>query len=196
MLPMRRVGIFCGVVLIVIFCVVRVLPIHFSVDLSGYRHWRVSQTKSVAGSPMTIDDMWWTQSSTSHKTFLRILCHWSNGFPPNLYVMHASLLNAADGKEIVGMPTWYVPLPKTHFTPTGVTPFFWEFSTTPPTEKGVRFRIKYSSNRLVETNGTVEPAGNSGYVDFEVPNVATERDMSCPDIFAPSTSGNFALSLH
>jgi len=57
MLPMRRVGIFCGVVLIVIFCVVRVLPIHFNVDLSEYRHWRVSQTKSVAGSPMTIDGL-------------------------------------------------------------------------------------------------------------------------------------------
>jgi len=196
MLPMRRVGIFCGVVLIVIFCVVRVLPIHFNVDLSGYRHWRVAQTKSVAGTPMTIDDMWWVQTSDDHQTFLRILCHWNNGFPPNYYHLRASLLNQADGREIVRMLTWYVPLPITKFAPSGVTPFLWEFRTTPPTGKDVKFRVHYESNRLIETNGTVEPAGNPGYVDFEVPNVATERDMSCPDIFAPSTSGNFAFSLH
>jgi hypothetical protein len=194
MRPMRRVGIFCGV-LLVIFCVVRVLPGHVNVDLSGYRHWRVTQTKSIAGTPMTIDDMWWTQSSTTKNTFLRILCHWSNGFRPNHYEMRASLLNTADGKEISGMHTWYVPLPKTRFTPTGVTPFFWEFSATPPTGKNIRFRINYASNRLIETNGIVEPAGNPGYVDFEVPNVAIERDMSCPDIFEPSRPGAFAFSL-
>ena len=144
---------------------------------------------------MTIDDMWWTQSSTTHNCFLRILCHWTDGFPPDSYEMRASLLNGADGKAVAGMHTWYVPLPKTRFTPTGVTPFLWEFSTTPPTGSDVRFRINYASNRLVEINGAVEPAGSSGYVDFEVPNVATERDMSCPDIFAPAATGDVAFSL-
>jgi hypothetical protein len=182
---MKRVGFF-GLALLAIFCIVRIAPVHFNVDLSGYRHWRVTQTKPVAGTSMTIDDIWWTQSSTTHHCFLRILCHWNSGFPPSDYVMRASLLNSADGKEITGLHTWYVPLPKTRFTPTRVTPFLWEFSTAPPTDKNVRFRVSYASNRLIETNGTVETAGKPGHVDFKLPNVATERDMSCPDIFAPS----------
>jgi hypothetical protein len=143
---------------------IRVLP-----DLPAYRHWRVAQTKSIAGTPMTIDDIWWTRSSESHQSFLRVLCHWNNGFPPADYQMRARLLNA-DGAEIAGTATWYVPMPKTRFTPAGGTPFCWEFRTEPPADKDVRFRVKVDGN---------------GQVDFDVPNVAVRRDMSCPDIFAP-----------
>ena len=182
---MRPIIIVCGFALLIALCTARQLAVHFSVDWSGYRQWRVAQTKVVAGTSMTIDDMWWTESSSSHQTFLRILCHWNNGFPPNDYHLRASLLNASDGNDVPGMLTWYVPLPKTKFTPNGVTPFLWEFRTEPPIGKAVSFRVRYEPSRLSEINGAVEPVGNSGYVDFKLPNVAVEKDMSVADIFVP-----------
>ncbi len=181
---MRRAVVIAVMLALVAIILAALGPLRFLPYTEAYCHWRVAQTKSIAGTPMTIDDMWWTRSSESHQSFLRVLCHWNDGFPPNDYYMRASLLNA-DGAEIAGMLTWYVSLPKSKFASAGVTPFLWEFRAAPPTGKDVRFRVHYASNRLVEVNGTVEPDGKGGYVDFEVPNIAVERDMSCPDIFAP-----------
>jgi len=165
----RKITIISGVVGILALAFAALWASRFLSELPAYRHWRVAQTKFIVGTPMTIDDMWWTRSSESHQSFLRVLCHWSNGVPPNDYQLRASLLNA-DGAEIARTATWYVPMPRTRFTPAGVTPFFWEFRTVPLADKDVRFRIKVDGN---------------GQVDFDVPNVAVKRDMSCPDIFAP-----------
>ena len=184
MRPVRRIGIFSGVLVLAVLGLVSRSAIRELPDLSAYRHWRVAQTKPVAGTPMTIDDIWWTRSSETHQTFLRVLCHWSHGFPPDDYIVRASLLDS-EGALIKGTPTWYVPLPKTRYAPAGVTPFFWELGTTPPVGRNVKLRVTYEPNRLVMTDQGVGPDPIVGYIDFDVPNVAIERNMSCPDIFAP-----------
>jgi hypothetical protein len=177
---MRKVAGCGSVLLLVLSAIVYFAGNHFP----AYRHLRVAQTKVVAGAPMTIDDIWWTQSSHSN-SFLRILCHWSDdGFPPRDYNVRAIRLNP-DGSEIKGEMTWYVPMPKTLFTPKGVTPFFWEFKTAPPTGKYVDFRIRYKS---ISDRGGIIFGDEPDLVDFRLPNVALQRDMSCPDFFAPKSA--------
>jgi hypothetical protein len=185
---MRWLSVIKGCLLIlvgVIVCHVAGVRVHFEPNLSFYRHWRVAQTKAFSdGATMTVDDMWTVRSGDLR--FLRVLCHGASGFIPDKYWMKASLLQSANGPVIQDNYTWYVPMPKTASTPQGATPFFWEFRI--PATLGdkfcVRISYQFQAQRLdAMVHGKINSLAEQR-IDFNLPNVATERDMSVPDFFA------------
>ena len=77
-------------------------------------------------------------------------------------------------------------MPKTASTPKGVTPFFWEFRI--PAALGDKFCVRVSYQFLAQrldamVHGKINSLAEQR-IDFNLPNVATERDMSVPDFFA------------
>ena len=175
------------VVVIIGHAILARMNITIQPNLSLYRHWRISQTKTfVDGASMSVDDMWTCRSQSSNLRFLRVLCHGANGFDPGKYWMKASLLQSPDGPAIQDNYTWYVPMPITASTPKGVTPFFWEFRI--PEALGDRFCVRVSYQFLAQridamVHGKINSLAEQR-IDFNLPNVATERDMSVPDFFA------------
>jgi len=137
---------------------------------------------------MTIDDVWYADTNDAH--LLRIQCHWSNGgFPPDNYILRANLLNATGGGKLSNLTSWYVPLPKTKYTPEGVTPFVWEFKRPSQAfEQHGYFYLQIESEKYeqVRKDSGIIPAKLSDTVEFVLPNVATFRGMDCPDFFAPA----------
>ncbi len=152
------------------FCLIVGIAIYHLPHLSAYRHLQVGQTKSFGdGASMSIDDVWTVRFAD--KRFLRVLCHWSNGFPPDKYWMKATLRESADGPNIEKNFTWYVPMPKTAMTPKGVTPFYWEVRIPSNMHGPVCLQVDYGSGRRI---------------DFNLPCIGIERDSSVPDYFASS----------
>jgi hypothetical protein len=188
MQSMRKPGLASRVLIMGILFLVGLSSFRCLPDLTAYRHWRVAQTKAFAdGALMSVDDMWTLTVRPDHLRFLRVLCHGRNGFDPDKYWMKASLLQSPDGPVIQDSYTWYEPLPKTSYTPKGVTRFVWEFRI--PAKIGNTFcvKISYQDSGLHQRalmTGNAAPSGEQE-IDFVLPNVAIERDMSCPDIYAP-----------